>query len=127
MKFIVDRKKWLRGTGFGLLYSKNRKSCCVGQFACQLGIKNPEILGHGTIEDYLDDFVVDRWQNNNRSKKYENRLRKLSCFLNEVDEEKDWLNEAYSINDSTEIDDKKRQIELTKLLKENGHTLKFIN
>jgi hypothetical protein len=50
MKLIIDRKKWLRGTGDGSLRNRKGEMCCLGFLANTCGI-NQGITGIGMPSD----------------------------------------------------------------------------
>jgi hypothetical protein len=56
MKLIIDRAKWIRGEGSDssyLLRNLDNKMCCLGFYACELGIPGAQIGGVRTPTDLV--------------------------------------------------------------------------
>lgn len=47
MKLVIDRKRWLRGEGenASFLLRDDGKMCCLGFFACAIGVPQEQLLG----------------------------------------------------------------------------------
>lgn len=49
IRVIVERKRWMRGTGNGKLLGQNGKMCCIGFLARRLGCAPKDIRDIGTL------------------------------------------------------------------------------
>jgi hypothetical protein len=117
MEFVIDRSKWFRGQGpnGSSLLRKDHTQCCVGQMCSQLGLPNTILLGESTVNGLFCDELVD------------GDLREKLSPLADIDAEKDWVEVAYTINDSRDIDDTEREKQLQELVAPHGHTLRFVD
>lgn len=128
MKFVINRKKWLRGMGLdqSLLHDPySHKECCIGQVCRQLGVPLK------CIRDVTQICAIDTFKKkklfSNLSEKLKPILTKKKSILKDMLIEEEFINKAYIINDDEIICDKERERKLKQLFRNNGHILTFIN
>ncbi len=103
MKFIIDRRVWLRGEGSAnsfLLRPADGKMCCMGQVCLQLGV-----------------VPADLERRKIMSGEQEMKLTSDRCLVNA----------AYSANDNEFGTDAAREEKLTDIFGTIGHEIEFIN
>lgn len=103
MKFLVDRQRWLRGRGQGLLLTKTGFRCCIGFVGVQCSIPDARMRCHSCVSE----IELPKWPG------------WLQISVNAA--------VAYSINDDPEITDDEREAKLKKLFIEHGDEIDFIN
>lgn len=127
-KLTIDRRKWGRGNTGGSLLNKNGLKCCLG-FACTaLGFKNRDILDEGIPSDLVSTYTKEKA----RSKSVEkSRAKKLDWLVEENGSGKfrasSAVNQLVGINDDSLTSDNYKEAEITRIFKENGVKVKFIN
>lgn len=58
MKLIIDRSKWLRGTGDGTLLDHEGKMCCLGFFARACGYNDDQIVAHADPTQMMSETAL---------------------------------------------------------------------
>jgi hypothetical protein len=113
MKFIVDRTKWYRGQGFAQsrLLTPDGKRCCIGFVGQQVGCTDQELLNKDTVAR-LYGIAYER-----------NVVGLFPAWMQNHDK----LQNAYAINDNSEISDGLREAQLKEEFAKNGDEIEFIN
>jgi len=125
-KFVVERKKWFRGDmspgnsclllkeNVSTLGSKKAKGkmCCVGFLARACGLRAQDIADRGTLLD------VERSVKRCLSSEGFHKLVQLERGIR--------LKQVYSINDSVNMSERKREGTLTKAFKQLGIEVVFV-
>ena len=108
MKITIEREKWLRGTGEGMLLDpKQKKMCCVGFFALALGYSKKEIEGHGQLSELSQEKLEGmRWCKSARDK---SDLVKL-----------------YGANDTLQTSDAQKEKSIKRLFKRHKVEVDFV-
>lgn len=121
MKIIIDRSKWRTGS-----YEKNRTGgkgptrllngdgamCCLGFLSNQLGVPKESLLDVSTPSGINKPHI-----------------EKISVLLLTSNQNSNsiFTNTAMKINDNYETTPEHKEIEVTKLFKEHGFEVEFIN
>lgn len=131
-KYVIDRKRWLRGTGgefSSLLNSQRNGMCCMGHICQQEGVSDVLLEGKLTPVDAIysakkknlevpkviyDFFTIEVMPPTEERPILEDRLD-ASCLSNH----------AACINDDEELSDETREERLKILFKEKGVELEF--
>lgn len=59
--FTIQRSRWLRGTGFGLLLDSTGKQCCVGHYLSALGVKSERLFMVSCAQWVKDRLDAANW------------------------------------------------------------------
>lgn len=113
--YIIDKSKWVCGDnsekmGDTAMLNDKGRMCCLGQMCKQAGVSKKS-LKFNSSPDEIDHKKVPKWM-----------LTKDSVGLKQDSELSQIL---ITVNDDYSISQKKREREITKLLKEAGHTVEF--
>lgn len=109
MRLIIDRKRWLRGTGEAHSYlqrKSDKKMCCVGFYACMLGYKKKDIIECAILDHLRDPSLVPDW-----------------CA--KAGYEKSDIRQLYITNDDKVLTDTLRERKIRKLFAKHGVTVMF--
>ena len=114
MRFVIDRTKWLRGKGTGILLNEEGCRCCIGFVGSQLGIED---------DDLLNIFCL-------RGVDGIGSMARTCGFVHSSSggvTDAPFIQMAYELNDDFTLDDAARESKLIELFKANGHELVFEN
>ena len=117
-KLTIDRKRWLRGTGSGLLLDRsNNKMCCLGFYSIACGLPKKLITNHGCPADI--EMIYDmplpepmQW------------LRSMDFGRVKSSQLADKLMRA---NDKISLDPEVREERITRYFAKKGIEVEFIN
>jgi hypothetical protein len=107
---IIDRSKWLRGTGAGALLNGGGKMCCLGFECKRLGLEDDVILDIDMPDELMDkdaDLELPEW-------------------LSETHPESD-VYIAAQINDRKGLIEEEREQKITKIFAAHDIEVKFID
>ncbi len=109
MRFIVKRNRWLRGEPSSWLHRPtDHKQCCIGFVCRQLG---------ATVNQVCQHTVAYRVKNLSAEAKL--------CLLDRSGSDRNWVQDAYGVNDDLTIEDGEREKKLKAIFKRAGHQLIF--
>lgn len=144
MKLEIDRLTWARGgmNGTSLLLNVDGNMCCLGFAAIECGLKAEDILGFGAWEEMSNDLIpqLEGMEDNVYSEVFNNDdyvgiqntpFHESAVEINDYDIIKaQATREANPENDFMPMmftDEGTREDTLTKLFKDEGIALTFIN
>lgn len=114
MKLIIDRARWLRGTGNDskLLDPMTQKMCCLGFYATACGLKDEDINNHSMPSCIAGNKIPDtmKW------------LIGSSQYL-----DSDAANKLARINDRISISEDDREGTIINLFEKHDVQVEFIN
>jgi len=110
---IIDRRRWLRGCGTGVLQDESGMRCCLGFASLKLGAKEKDIIGKDLPEN-LDSAFIRRCRTNN-------------SWLISLAENHVIIFRATHINDDISISDSEREVSLKEIFASRGCKLIFRN
>jgi len=114
MNLTIDRKKWWRGKGKeeSSLLKKDGRMCCLGFYCRKLGYTKKDIYLKRTPES-----VCNFRENLNSLVTVDNRIKSNNFACTEL----------MVANDNILINDREREISITKWMKQIKVKVKFIN
>lgn len=101
-KLVIDRTKWLRGTGNGWLLNNEGRMCCLG-FEC---------LRHGVVPQKIDSVNMPNSIRDSR----------LPVWLMGTDADL-----AANVNDNMNIDDLERESQIKDIFARHEIEVEFVN
>lgn len=120
MKLKINRKKWLRGTGFGELYD-GELSCCLGFYGRALGFKSTQMCGIGAPSEFVNQ-ADNAKSKQKRFEKWKPLVKNKGGYNTTK-----ICNTLMAFNDAEGITDEKREAEIKYWFKKIGVDVEFYN
>jgi len=113
MELVIDRSKWLRGSGNSLLFRPtDGKMCCLGFYGLSCGLTQEDMNGLGA------PFEIhgQKWQENSSANWLFDHHWGCSSYCYNL----------MAINDRLDFSEEVREREIAKIFAQHGITVKFI-
>ena len=118
MKYIIDRSKWVCGDyeslGGSMLLNNQGRMCCLGQVCKQEGVDDSLMEGRPSPESLNDD-----------TKRMNGEIGWLVVDNLGYQVDSDITFKMMKVNDSKDISQTERELELTRLAATAGHEMVF--